>query len=222
MIRLAPSILSADFARLGEAVKLAEDAGADLIHLDVMDGHFVPNLTIGPQLVSSLKRLTRLPLDVHLMVEKPGFFIPLFHEAGADWISIHLEASVHLQRDIALIKELGRKAGIALNPATPIHLLTDILKELDYVLVMSVNPGFGGQKFIPSARQKIVQLRSWIQGQKLNIPIEVDGGISPDNAADLLADGAEILVVGAAIFRSTDPAGIIAKLKEIIGREISR
>jgi len=170
MIRLAPSILSADFSRLGEAVRMAEEAGADMIHLDVMDGHFVPNLTLGPQAVSSIRKATRLPIDVHLMVENPGFFIPLFHEAGADWISIHVEASVHLHRDISLIKELGRKAGIALNPATPIHALTDILKELDYILVMSVNPGFGGQKFVDSTRQKIRELRTWLDGLDLRIP----------------------------------------------------
>jgi ribulose-phosphate 3-epimerase len=219
MIKLAPSILSADFSRVGEAVRMAEDAGADLIHLDIMDGHFVPNLTLGPQAVSSIKKITRLPIDVHLMVENPGFFIPLFHEAGADWISIHVEASTHLHRDISLIKELGRQAGIALNPATPIHLLNDILRELDYILVMSVDPGFGGQKFVDSTLQKIRQLRSWIGGQKLSIPIEVDGGINPANAETLIEAGAEILVVGAAIFAAEDPVRVIARLKDIIVRE---
>jgi ribulose-phosphate 3-epimerase len=219
MIKLAPSILSADFSRVGEAVRMAEDAGADLIHLDIMDGHFVPNLTLGPQAVSSIKKITRLPIDVHLMVENPGFFIPLFHEAGADWISIHVEASTHLHRDISLIKELGRQAGIALNPATPIHLLNDILRELDYILVMSVDPGFGGQKFVDSTLQKIRQLRSWIGGQKLSIPIEVDGGINPANAETLIEAGAEILVVGAAIFAAEDPVRVIARLKDIIVKE---
>jgi ribulose-phosphate 3-epimerase len=218
MIRLAPSILSADFARVGEAVRMAEQAGADLIHLDVMDGHFVPNLTLGPQAVSSIRKMTRLPIDVHLMVENPGFFIPLFHEAGADWISIHVEASVHLHRDISLIKELGRKAGIALNPATPIHALADILEALDYILVMSVNPGFGGQKFVDSTRQKIRELKKWVGEKNLRIPIEVDGGIGPANMETLIQDGAEILVVGAAIFRASDPAGVIARLKEIAAR----
>ena len=218
MIRLAPSILSADFSRLGEAVRMAEEAGADMIHLDVMDGHFVPNLTLGPQAVSSIRKATRLPIDVHLMVENPGFFIPLFHEAGADWISIHVEASVHLHRDISLIKELGRKAGIALNPATPIHALTDILKELDYILVMSVNPGFGGQKFVDSTRQKIRELRTWLDGLDLRIPIEVDGGVGPANMDNLIRDGAEILVVGAAIFAAPDPPQVIARLKEIAAR----
>lgn len=219
MIRLAASILSADFSRIGEAVRMAEDAGADMIHLDIMDGHFVPNLTLGPQAVSSIKKTTQLPIDVHLMVENPGFFIPLFQEAGADWISIHVEASTHLHRDISLIKELGRKAGLALNPATPIHLLNDILKELDYILVMSVDPGFGGQKFVESTRQKIRQLRSWIGGQSLSIPIEVDGGITPANAESLIRDGAEILVVGAAIFAAEDPLRVIARLKEIMAKE---
>jgi ribulose-phosphate 3-epimerase len=218
VIRLAPSILSADFSRIGEAVRLVEDAGADLVHLDIMDGHFVPNLTLGPQAVSSIRKMTRLPIDVHLMVENPGLFIPLFHEAGADWISIHIEASVHLHRDISLIKELGSKAGIVLNPATPIQLLNDIMKELDFILLMSVNPGFGGQKFIESTHQKIRQLQSWIDEQHLSIPIEVDGGVSPSNAESLIQDGAEILVVGAAIFAAEDPVGTIARLKEIIAR----
>ncbi|MFZ2053214.1 MAG: ribulose-phosphate 3-epimerase [Candidatus Aminicenantales bacterium] len=218
MIRLAPSILSADFSRIGEAIQLLEEAGADWIHIDVMDGHFVPNLTLGPQAVASLKKRTHLPIDVHLMVDNPGFFIPLFHEAGADWISIHVEASIHLHRDISLIKELGGKAGIALNPATPIHLLNDILKELDYILVMSVNPGFGGQRFVESTHQKIRQLKNWISGQKLSIPIEVDGGVNPDNAESLIRDGAEILVVGAAIFSAPEPRQVIFRLKEIIAK----
>ena len=215
-VRIAPSILSADFGRLAEAVALAERAGADLIHIDVMDGHFVPNLTIGPPVVAALRKATRLPLDVHLMVEDPRKFVPLFHEAGADWISIHVEASVHLHRDITLIKQLGRKAGIVLNPATPIHLLNDILRELDYILLMSVNPGFGGQTFIESTHQKIRQLKSWISGQKLSIPIQVDGGINLDNADSLIRDGADILVVGAAIFKAPDPRAVIARLKEIM------
>lgn len=218
MIRLAPSILSADFSKIGEAVKMAEEAGADLIHVDIMDGHFVPNLTLGPQVVSSLKRTTSLPLDVHLMVENPGFFIPLFHEAGADWISIHVEASSHLHREITLIKEMKKKAGLALNPATPIHLLNDILKELDYILVMSVNPGFGGQQFVEATHQKIKQLRNWIKGQKLDIPIEVDGGVSLLNMEDLIQDGAEILVAGVAIFGNENPPQVIAEMRGVINK----
>jgi ribulose-phosphate 3-epimerase len=218
MIRLAPSILSADFSKIGEAVKMAEEAGADLIHVDIMDGHFVPNLTLGPQAVSALKRTTTLPLDVHLMVDNPGFFIPLFHEAGADWISVHIEASSHLHREVTLIKELKKKAGLALNPATPIHLLNDILKDLDYILVMSVSPGFGGQRFVEATHQKIKQLRNWIKGQKLDIPIEVDGGVNPGNMDKLIQDGAEILVAGAAIFGQENPPQAIAEMRGIIDK----
>lgn len=197
---------------------MAEAAGADLVHVDVMDGHFVPNLTLGPQAVSSLKKMTSLPLDVHLMVEDPGFFIPLFAEAGADWISIHVEASHHLHRDVSLIKELKKKAGLALNPATPIHLMNDIIKEVDYVLVMSVDPGFGGQKFVEATHQKITNLKNWTNGQKLNIAIEVDGGVNLDNMENLIKDGAEILVAGAAIYGQADPPRVIAKMREIIQR----
>ena len=215
MVKIAPSILSADFTKIEDAVKLIEEEGADLIHIDVMDGHFVPNLTFGPQLVAALKEKTSLPLDVHLMVENPGFFIPLFHDAGADWISIHLEASAHLHKDITLIKELNRKAGIALNPATPIHLMNEILRELDFILIMTVNPGWGGQKFIDSCLSKISQLKSWIKGQKLEIPIEVDGGVKLENAEELIKNGADILVAGSAIFKGDNPREIITKMKEI-------
>jgi ribulose-phosphate 3-epimerase len=218
MIQLAPSILSADFARIGEAVRLAENAGADVIHIDVMDGHFVPNLTLGPQAVAAIKKVTRLPLDVHLMVERPGDFVPLFVEAGADWISVHLEASRHLHRDISLIRESGRRAGAALNPATPLLLLADILPDLDYVLLMSVNPGFGGQKFVEATHQKISQLRGWIAERRLDIPIEVDGGVNPENVEGLIDDGASILVMGAAVFRSADPPGVIRQMKDIFLR----
>lgn len=216
MIQLAPSILSADFARLGEAVQMAEEAGADIIHVDIMDGHFVPNLTLGPQVVSALKKMTRLPLDVHLMVENPGFFIPLFHDAGADWISIHVEASHHLHRDITLIRELGKKAGLALNPATPIHLMNEIIRELDYILLMSVNPGFGGQTFVEATHQKIRNLKNWISGQKLLVAIEVDGGVNLDNMESLIEDGVEILVAGAAIYGQPDPRQVIRQMREIL------
>jgi len=218
MIQLAPSILSANFARLGEAVQMAEAGGADLVHVDIMDGHFVPNLTLGPQVVSSLKKMTSLPLDVHLMVENPGFFISLFAEAGADWISIHVEASHHLHRDVSLIKELKKKAGLALNPATPIHLMNDIIKEVDYVLVMSVDPGFGGQKFVEATHQKIKNLKNWTNGQRLNIAIEVDGGVNLDNMESLIKDGVEILVAGAAIYGQANPPRVIAQMREIIQR----
>jgi ribulose-phosphate 3-epimerase len=217
MIRIAPSLLSADFSRIGEAAKLVEDAGADLLHVDIMDGHFVPTLTFGPQLVASLKEKTSLPLDVHLMVEPPDRFIPLFLEAGADSISIHLEATAHLHRDIGLIKQAQRKAGLALNPATPIHLMNDILEELDFVLVMSVNPGKGAQRFIESSYKKIGRLRSWIQSQNRSVPIEVDGGVNLENAERLIREGSEILVAGNAIFKSRDPRATILKLKDIAG-----
>lgn len=218
MIKIAPSILSADFGKIGEAVRLADEAGADLIHIDIMDGHFVPPLTFGPQLVESVKKITSVPIDVHLMVENPRSFVPVFHEAGADWISIHLEATAHLHKDITQIKELGKKAGVALNPATPIHLLNDILRELDYILVMSVNPGWGGQEFIESSHNKIHNLKSWIKGQHLEIPIEVDGGVKLKNMEQLIKDGVEIFVVGAAIFNHENPKDIILRMKEIAGK----
>jgi ribulose-phosphate 3-epimerase len=217
MALIAPSILSADFARIGEAVVLAEKAGADLIHIDVMDGHFVPNLTLGPQLVASLRKMTRLPLDVHLMVEDPRAFIPAFSEAGADWISLHLEASAHLHKDVSLVKELGRKAGLALNPATPVALLEEILPDLDFVLLMSVNPGWGGQRFIPSSREKIRSLGARIRERGLDVLIEVDGGVSLGNYEDLIGDGADILVVGSAIYAASDPASVILRMKETAG-----
>ncbi|HOI45675.1 MAG TPA: ribulose-phosphate 3-epimerase, partial [Candidatus Aminicenantes bacterium] len=175
-IRIAPSILSADFSRIADAVRTAEAAGADLIHIDIMDGHFVPNLTLGPQIVAALKKQTSLPLDVHLMVENPRSFIPLFHDAGADWISIHLEASRHLHKDVTSIRELGAKAGLALNPATPLHLMREIIGELDFVLLLTVNPGWGGQKFIPSSMMKIRRLKDWIREEKLAAAVEIDGG----------------------------------------------
>lgn len=215
MIQISPSILSADFSKISDAVKVAEESGADVIHVDVMDGHFVPNLTFGPQLIASLREKTSLPLDVHLMVDNPRSFIPLFAKAGADWISIHVEASVHLHKDITLIKEYDKKAGLALNPATPLPLMNEILEELDFVLLMTVNPGWGGQEFIQSCHSKISQLRSWIREQKLEIPIQIDGGVTLSNMEELIKDGADILVAGSAVFGEKNPGEAITKMKKL-------
>jgi ribulose-phosphate 3-epimerase len=212
---VAPSILSADFARIAEAVRLADSAGADLIHVDVMDGHFVPNITLGPALVASVRKLTRLPLDVHLMVEEPERFIPLFAEAGADWISIHVEATHHLQRHLSCIRELGRRAGAALNPATPIGVLEEAFDDLDFVLLMSVNPGWGGQSFIPSSRDKVRRLRAMLDRAAKPIAIEMDGGIKLDNVGDLFRDGLDIAVAGSAVFEADDPAAAVREFKRI-------
>lgn len=216
MAYLAPSILSADFTRIAEAVNIIEEGGADFIHLDIMDGHFVPNLTFGPQMVAALKEKTSIPLDVHLMVENPRRFVPLFQEAGADWITIHLEATAHLHKDITQIRDLGCKAGVALNPATPIHLLNEIIRELDYVLIMTVNPGWGAQKFVETTRAKISCLKNWIKGQRLETLVEVDGGIKLDNALDIVQAGADILVVGSGIFKQPDPLDMVKKIKHTL------
>ncbi len=215
MVQIAPSILSADFSKIEEAVKMAEEGGADVIHIDIMDGHFVPNLTFGPQLVASVREKTSIPLDVHLMVDNPRAFIPLFAEAGADWISVHVEASVHLHKDVTLIKEYKKRAGLALNPATPLHLINEILNELDFILLMTVNPGWGGQEFIESCHSKISKLKNWISGQQLRIPIEIDGGVNLSNMEELIKDGAEILVAGSAVFSEKNPREAIVKMKEM-------
>lgn len=214
MVRIAPSLLAADPARIDIAVEQAVTAGADLLHVDIMDGHFVPNLSFGPGLVAAVRRRTSLPLDVHLMVRRPGDFVPLFAEAGADWISIQIEAAVHLHREIAFIKSLGKKAGVVLNPATPLAGLEDILPEVDYVLLMSVNPGYGGQSFIPSSRVRIRRLKDWIRRLELDVLVEVDGGVSLDNAADLARDGVDILVAGNSIFGAPDPVAAIGRMRK--------
>jgi ribulose-phosphate 3-epimerase len=212
--KIAPSILSADFSRLGEEIKAVEAAGADIIHVDVMDGHFVPNITIGPLIVEAARRSTKLPLDVHLMITNPELFIDDFAKAGADYITVHVEAADHLHRLVQSIKDHKKvKAGVVLNPATPLSSLDHILPDLDMVLIMSVNPGFGGQSFIPSALDKIRQLRKRIQELGLAIEIEVDGGVKPANAAQVISAGADILVAGSAIFGTKDYAAAVRGIR---------
>ena len=205
MIELAPSILSADFARLGEQVRAACEGGASVIHVDIMDGHFVPNLTIGPPVVKSLRKVTELPLDCHLMIENPDDYIPAFADAGADWISVHQEACRHLNRTLHLIKSHDCLAGVVINPATPVETLSEVLDVVDYVLVMSVNPGFGGQKFIPSTVHKLRRLADQRSERGLNYRLEMDGGVALDTVADVVRAGAEILVAGNAVFGKGDP-----------------
>jgi ribulose-phosphate 3-epimerase len=205
LIELAPSILSADFARLGEQVRAAGDGGASVIHVDIMDGHFVPNLTMGPPLVKSLRKATKLPLDCHMMIENPDEFIPAFAEAGIDWMSVHQEACRHLNRTLHLIKSHNCLAGVVINPATPVETLSEVLDIVDYVLVMSVNPGFGAQHFIPSTLHKMRRLAEIRSQRGLNNRIEVDGGVALDTIADVVHAGAEILVAGNAVFGSGDP-----------------
>jgi len=214
MIQIAPSILSADFARLGEEIAAIEAGGADYVHVDVMDGHFVPNLTIGPPVVAALRRVTALPLDVHLMIEEPDRYIPDFAEAGADLITVHQEACRHLHRTVQLIHSLGKKAGVSINPATPVETLDVILAEVDLVLVMTVNPGFGGQSFISSCLPKISALRQEIDRRRLSVALEVDGGVKTDNIGEIAAAGAEIFVAGSAVFNSADYSWTIRALRE--------
>lgn len=212
-IKIAPSILSADFGHLAEEIKKVEQAGADLIHIDVMDGHFVPNITMGPLVVKAVKKLTKLPLDVHLMIENPDKYIAAFAKAGADIITIQVEASTDLARDIKLIKDQGVKPGLVVNPATPIEKVFPFLGQIDMVLIMSVNPGFEGQKFMPEVLDKIRQLKSLVVSRQLSVDIEVDGGINLKTAPQVVKAGANVLVAGSAIFYSQDYQAIITKFK---------
>jgi ribulose-phosphate 3-epimerase len=210
---IAPSILSADFTRLGEEISAVAKAGADVIHIDVMDGHFVPNITIGPLVVKAVRTITDLPLDVHLMIENADAYLEDFAKAGADWITVHVETGYHLHRTIHRIKELGKKAGAVLNPATPLSSLEEILPDLDLVMLMTVNPGFGGQSFIESSLTKIRQLKKMIDDRGLNVGIEVDGGVSPKTIGSIAAAGANIFVAGSAVFGQSDYVKVIAELK---------
>ncbi|MDB5053761.1 MAG: rpe [Bacilli bacterium] len=219
-IQIAPSILSADFAKLGDEIKEVDAAGANWIHVDVMDGHFVPNITIGPLVVSAIRPLTRLPIDVHLMIENPEQYIPAFAKAGADYISVHAEACTHLHRTLNFIREQGVKAGVVLNPATPLSAIELILAEVDYILIMTVNPGFGGQKFIPEMLPKIKQLKEMLLKRGLShVHIEVDGGINEETAPLVTKAGADVLVAGQAVFGQANRAAAMERIRSAAGVE---
>lgn len=216
MIRIAPSILAADFTRLREQIAQAEAGGADWFHLDVMDGRFVPNLTFGPMIVSAVRKLTKLPLDAHLMMVEPEKYLEQFRHAGADHIIIHQEACIHLHRTIARIKELGAKAGVAINPATPCSTLTDILPDLDIILIMSVNPGFGGQRFIPGTLRKVAEARSMASSLGQDIRIEVDGGIDTVTAPKVVKSGADVLIAGTSVFGTDNVELAVRRLQQSV------
>ena len=215
--KIAPSILSADFAHLAEEIRKVEEAGADMIHVDVMDGHFVPNFTIGPPIVRAIRKVTRLPLDVHLMMTNPDDFIPDFIKAGSDYLTVHVETCPHLHRTIQSIKENGVKAGVTLNPATALSLVEPILPFVDLLLIMSVNPGFGGQSFIPQVLDKVREARRMIDEMKLSVELEVDGGLKVDNVGAIAQAGADIFVAGSAVFHSKDYKETLEKMRQAIG-----
>ena len=219
MKRIAPSILSADFTRLGEEIKAVEDAGADWIHVDVMDGHFVPNITMGPIIVEAARQATSLSLDVHLMIENPDRFISDFISAGADLISVQAETCTHLNRTVQFIKESGAKAGVALNPATPIQAVQWVLEDIDFVLIMSVNPGFGGQQFISNSLEKIRELKKFIQSSELPVLIQVDGGVNKGTIKDISLAGADVFVAGSAVFGSDDYKETIRTFRSLIDKQ---
>lgn len=214
---IAPSILSADFSKLGAEIKSVEDAGADWIHVDVMDGHFVPNITIGPLVVEAAKRVTSLPIDVHLMIENPDRYISDFTKAGADLISVHPETCVHLNRTIQMIKESGPRAGVVLNPSTPLSSIDWVVEYVDFVMIMSVNPGFGGQNFIPNSLNKVKALRRMIRDRGLSTLVEIDGGVKEQNIKNISDAGVDVFVAGSAIFKSPDYKKTIDRFRELIG-----
>ena len=219
---IAPSIMSADFSKLGDEVRAVESAGADWIHMDVMDGHFVPNITMGPLIVKAVRRITTLPIDVHLMIKHPDAFIPQFAEAGATYISVQVETCPHLNRSIQLIKNVGAKPGVVLNPSTPLTAIEWVLDCVDYVLIMSVNPGFGGQKFIPNSMQKISKLRQMILDRKESVLIQVDGGVNLKTIREISEAGVDVFVAGSAIFDSDDYQEVISQFRKVIIKDLAQ
>jgi ribulose-phosphate 3-epimerase len=217
MIKIAPSLLSADFSQIAAQIALVDSAGADYLHLDVMDGRFVPNITWGPKIIGDLRHLSRLPFDAHLMIEEPDRYVADFRKAGADIITVHVEACVHLQRVVALVRSLGAKAGVSINPATPVAALDDIIGDVDLVLVMSVNPGFSGQSFLPNTLKKLREARALIDARNPACELEVDGGVGRENIAAVVAAGASVIVMGSSIFGADDPAGALRELRATAG-----